>query len=161
MRPLAEALIVLALVCALVVPTGCDAGAENADSPPTRAVFVHKANNICKAARVKFVAAAVPIVKRGPKPGESQYEVELGVVHSLLIPMLVKEIRDLRELGSPRGEKADLAGLLRGIHEALEEARNKPQTYIVAGGHYVYGRIHYATANKYADKLGLAECPQR
>jgi hypothetical protein len=158
-RSLTTALVVLTGL--LVTPAGCAAGGRSTDPPPSRAEFVRKADHICKAASTKFISAAVPIVRRGPKQGESQYQVELGIVHSLLIPMLVKEIRDLEDLGSPKGEEANFAGLLRGTGEALEEARKEPQTYIETGGHYVFGRIHYAVANRFADKLHLPDCPQR
>jgi hypothetical protein len=156
------AAVLIALVGGLVAIAGCGGGSATAtvDSHPTKVVFVRKADAICKAAVQKIVVHSVPIVKRGPEPGESRYQMELKIVNSLLIPTLEDEIGKLQALGSPRGEEAKFTGFLRGMNEALEEARKKPQTYITAGGHYVYGRIHYATATKFAKSLGLTQCPQ-
>jgi hypothetical protein len=152
----------VALVGGLTTLSGCGGGSATGETkpPPTKVVFVRKADKICKAATQKIVNAAVPIVKRGPKPGESKYQLELKIVNTLLIPTLENEIRHLQNLGSPRGEEAKFAGFLRGMNDALEEARNEPQTYISTGGHYVKGRVHYATATKFARSMGLTECPE-
>jgi hypothetical protein len=152
----------IAAIGGLVALSGCGGGSATAtvDVHPTKVEFVNKADKICKAAVQRIVVHSVPIVKRGPKPGETMYQLELKLVKTLLIPTLEGEIRHLGNLGSPRGDEAKVAGFLRGMNDALEEAKTKPQTYIQAGGHYVYGRIHYATATKYAKQLGLKHCPQ-
>ena len=66
-----------------------------------------------EAAVQRIVVHSVPIVKRGPEPGESRYGMELKIVNSLLIPTLEDEIGQLQALGSPRGDETKFAGFRR------------------------------------------------
>jgi hypothetical protein len=151
---------VLCLLLACVAALGC--GGSSSDPTPTidKATFVVRTDAICRQSQGRIAKAAVIAVRQGPPAGESKFDFEIGLVHSLLIPTLETEIGKIRALGVPAGGAKQIATFLAATRSALEEAEQEPQTYVQAGGHYRLGRVHFGKATKIADAYGLEGCPQ-
>jgi hypothetical protein len=159
-------LAVGAISVALVCGGGCG-GSESEDGPAaagmpvtvTKATFIAKADAVCRASKERIAREGVAVFRLAKSAGESRHDLETAAVRSTLIPTLAAEIRQIREIGVPSGDRARIRTILVAIEKALEEARSDPLSYVQAGGHYRPGSYHYGTATKLAGEYGLTGCP--
>ncbi len=156
---------VVALMAMMVVGAvfmgGCGGGDDTAETTVTitKAEFVRKADTICRDAREAIISGSVPKLEKvvgTPK----QQSLESELIPSLLIPTLEKEVEDLRALGAPAGDEAEIEKILRLTEGAIEEAKTEPETFI-QGSTYKEGSEHFGEAYELSLKYGMKECPMR
>lgn len=147
----------LAALVALVTIAGCGGGASSSgDSASsgagpalTKAQFVKKANQICRAAEKKrgvVIKAAIEAVPTGSQLSVAEQE-EL-VLQAL--PPYDEMAQELSDLGAPAGDEAKVARFVSAFEAAIERARREPKSAINGAA--------FRTTNELASKYGLASC---
>ncbi len=118
-------LVTLMLAVALAAAAvGCGGGDGNGSSQATtveagsltKPQFIAKAEEVCAHERKKM---GVELIALGTKT--ERETVEEGQ-ESVLIPGLEAHVEQIRELGAPKGEEAEVEKLLSAMQRAIEEA---------------------------------------
>lgn len=149
--------LLLALAATAAVVAGC--GSSSSETTETtasisKAEFVKQGNAICMAGNKETNAGFEKFAKENnlnhKKPSNAQFE-ELS--ETVLIPSVSKQISEVRELGTPEGEEAEVEEFLTHAEEALEELKADPSLVAKEGK-----EEPFYTVNKEAAKIGLTSC---
>jgi len=149
--------LLAALVAIAAVAAGC--GSSSSETTETtasisKAQFVKQGNAICKAGNQEINEGFETFFKQNnlnhKKPTDAQFE---EISETVLAPSVSKQINEVRALGTPEGEEAEVEEFLASAEEALEEIEAEP-TLIGAEGK----DEPFFTVNKEATKLGLTAC---
>jgi len=157
----AVALVALVVVGAALV-AGCGGGGDETTVEtvtPTKAEFIRKADKICRNTREAIIDGSVPKIEKVVGTPKAQ-QVEFELISNVLIPALEKEVDDLRALGMPAGDEAEIETILKLTEGAIAEAKTEPETY-AQGTSYREGSEHYGQAYQLSLKYGMEECPMR
>src|SRR6478672_13036806 len=149
--------LLAALVAIAAVVAGC--GSSSSETTETtasisKAEFLTQGNAICKAGNKEINEGYEEFSKENnlnhKKPSKAQFE-ELS--ETVLIPSVSKQIDEVRELGTPEGEEAEIEEFLGNAEEALEELEEKPSLSGAEGKEEPFFNV-----NKEATAIGLAAC---
>lgn len=148
-------IVLLAGVLAVVpVVAGCGGDDEATASSITRAEFVEQANEVCTEgrarARADFFAFAREHKEDGPQ--EADYT---GLVEDVLAPNVEQEIEELRELGAPSGEEAEVEALWDAVEADLKTAEAAPERLATEG------QVVFGNSAKVMEEYGLKVCGNR
>jgi hypothetical protein len=97
--------------------------------PPTKAAFLLSADQICHSFESQIEAAGDDLYqgRRQPPPARvRRFALRIAV------PKLEAEIDAVRSLGAPRGDAAEIAGILRASQQGVHQIRRNPG--LTAGG---------------------------
>jgi hypothetical protein len=150
------------MVMGAVLVAGCGSGGDDtatATATPTKAVFIRKADVICRNAREAIINGSIPKLEAVAGTPKAQ-PVEFELISSLLIPTLEEEVEDLRALGTPAGDETKIEKILQLTEHAIAEAKTEPETY-TQGSTYKQGSEHYGKAYQLSLNYGMKECPMR
>jgi hypothetical protein len=132
-RLIALAALALAIVLA---GAGCGGGSGDGDATAesvaagslSKAEFIEKGDEICTKAGEQSQSEFADFVKENnitAKKGPS--EAQFGEVgETILIPLLQQQLDELRALGAPKGDEAEIKALLEAIEASLEEVEKEP-----------------------------------
>jgi hypothetical protein len=130
------ALLAIVLAAALIV-AGCGGGGSDStatgsdgDSSASlsKAEFIKEADAICKEggkqAQSEFAAFLKESkIPEGKEPTDAQWE-EIGT--QILAPVLQQQVDEIRQLGTPAADEAQIEIFLEGVDKAVEEVEEKP-----------------------------------
>jgi hypothetical protein len=148
MRPIAGLGILLAVVATAV---GCGSGG---DQPPTKAEFVAEADAICKRGTTQIrheYEAFVAKPDAATSASGRERGTEIGV--KILLPTVLSQTEDLRELMPPEGDERQVTAILDAFETGVKSGLAHPQTLF--GVNYPLDR-----ANSLAQRYGFKVCGQ-
>jgi hypothetical protein len=145
--------LTIALLAAVALAPGCGGGGGD-DGTLTKAEFVAKADQICKQAREKFLAA---------QPGPPSNPQQAAALQGVLIGTSENELSEIRSLDAPADVKPALDRYLRAREEGiallkkgLKAAQNEDLPAYTAAQRQIAAdqvkRLHLAQA------VGFTEC---
>jgi hypothetical protein len=115
---------------AAIVFAGCGGGGDGDASAASipKAEFIKRADVICEEGGKQSQSELVAFVKKsgvpkGKEPTTAQWE-EIGT--EILAPALRRQAAEIRRLGVPAGDDAQVGAFLDGVDEAVEELEAEP-----------------------------------
>lgn len=139
----------LVLAFALLL-AGCGSDQAPETQAISRAEFLAKARKICRKGDAKIGKEYAYWAERARFHRHSEEFMDKMVV-KVVLPMKVRQVREMRELGLPTAGKKKLATFLEAMEEGLETGRKEPARLRV--GEYAFQR-----AFEMADSVGLHAC---
>jgi hypothetical protein len=154
--------VVAATVVALLLAAGC--GSSGSDSSEvtvqtgslSKAEFVKKAADICKAARNEFVVKYTGFVEAHKSDlGDEQKEKELAgeLIETILAPNVEGQVEQISELGAPNAYAPEAASFLNALEKRVEELEENPAG--LAATPYPFKK-----AEDVAAKVGMKGCSE-
>jgi len=154
-RGIAAACILLALI---LPGCGDEAATGETDGALSKADFVRKAEAACKKAKEEIVGRNFAQIRKLAKDPKAREDFEYELVETAVVPALEHEVEQVKALGTPPGNAAQIEQMLKLTEGAIDEAKTEPETY-VAGDAYRYGSEHFGDAHKQALAYGIENCP--
>jgi hypothetical protein len=127
---LSAMLILVLAMTAIASGCGGGGGADDASTAPiSKAEFIKKADAICteggKRTQAKFAAFAKENkISEGEELTTAQWE---GAGTEVIVPALERQAEEVRQLGIPVGDEAQIEGFLEGVEEAVEKIEEDPK----------------------------------
>jgi len=150
-------LLPLLALAALVVAIGCGsggAGETTAGETIPKARFLKKVLAICADANREIERTygqySQPPYPGGVKPTEA---IMNRVAEEVVIPARAKQVRRMRDLGTPPGEREEVEAILAAIEEGIERGERDRRSLRAAGTDYAFGR-----ALELEIAYGIEEC---
>jgi hypothetical protein len=140
------------IVCtALAVLAGAFSGSgcgshESPRASLSMAKFADRADMTCTNAANEQPELAAAVLKKQPGADEAD------LVAPAVIPPLEKMVKELDDLGLPRGHERQAEMFLSEVETALEEVKRTPRLAVAVAGN------PFDRANKLAAKLKLGDC---
>ena len=142
----------LAMLIVAVVPLGLVACGGDEDKGPSKADYIKDADKICARSNQEtdaiFAEAAEDPNK--PKPKEAQAAIRQA------IPVLEKDIEELKALEAPKGDEDQVAAIWSALEEGaqkLDEASADPEASLVA-----LASDPFSAGGKLAGEYGMKTC---
>ena len=135
------------------IAAGC--GGESTPSP-TKAEFTKQASAICEKG-VKDIQRGIEVLVRkraGQNAGAFSKPLPDAAAEDVVLPNFEEQVEDLRALGSPSGDEAEVTAILTTFEKAIKEGAEEPKG-IFRGGAASLGKT-----NQMATKYGLKYCGQ-
>ena len=143
------------LIVALTV-AGCGGGGQESTKTIPKAVFVKKANAICKKNSERMVAAFTAfLAKKKSSITHPSKAVKEELVGEAMVPGVKREIEELQALGAPSGDEDSVGEIIKALEEGLETAESNPEA-VVSSSDAVFG-----IASRLAGEYGLEVCGSR
>jgi hypothetical protein len=126
-------LLFLALAfAALVSGCGGDSNSDASAAIPTssidKAEFVKQANAICKPGKARLVSAVIAYQKK--HLNEASVKVVPNAARSVIGPELDAQIEQIRDLGAPSGDAAEIEEFFAALQSGVDEIiAKKPPTF--------------------------------
>jgi hypothetical protein len=133
-----------------LLSVGCGSGRSSEAPAISRAAFLAKARSICRKGDAKIGKEYSRYAEQAHLHRHSEEFMDKMVV-KVVLPMKVRQVREIRALGLPRAGKKKLAAFLAAMEEGLETGRKEPARLRV--GEYAFER-----AFEMADSVGLHAC---
>jgi hypothetical protein len=135
---------------------GCGGGNDSSSGPTiAKAVFIKKADAVCRGGNKRMEVAFAHFLqanKNIKRPDDAQLE---GLVATVLVPNVKREVKELRALGAPSGDEDRIGEMIKALEEGLETAEGNPQA-AVNSSEAVFG-----IASRLAKEYGLEVCGSR
>lgn len=130
------------------------------DTPPADAPaaiakpeFLRQANAICAKANQELVKTSEDFTKEKNLSESNQpTDAQLGELTKLVMPAINRQVEELRALGAPAGDEAEVDAILSAVEGAIEEGEQDPAAIYGADGGA------FARANQLAVDYGLNKC---
>lgn len=126
-----------------------------ADAPAAIAKpeFLKQANAICADTNQELIKTSEEFTKEKNLPENSRpTDAQLGELTKLVMPAINRQVEELRALGAPAGDEAEVNAILSAVEVAMEEGEKDPATIFgVDGG-------AFAKANRLAIDYGMEKC---
>lgn len=139
---------------ALLVAAGCGGSGDNSTTTASigKAEFIKKANGICEKGQERLHTGFETLINE--KAHRSRPEEEEEWVNRVIAPNLRREMKEIRELGTPGGDEGQVEALFGAIENGLNRLEEKPEE-VLSSSHEVFSE-----AIKLATAYGLAACAQ-
>jgi hypothetical protein len=148
-------LLAWALAAALLA-VGCGSGGEDTSTPTIgKAVFIKKANALCKKDQEKLFTDATAALNEIKNSGESPQAAEIELLPTVLAPSLEAKVEEIRALGTPPGDAAQVNKVLDAMQKLADEIKSDPEKYRQELGEFKHP---YLPAKEVAEAYGLVEC---
>jgi len=139
------ALIAVSIAAVLLGSTGCGSS-SSAEPTISKKEFLKKADIVCEQASREQGELAVAYIKKHPRAEEQDYAEPAG------IPPLEKQIRQLRALGTPAQDRAELVAYLDQFDTDLAAAKEEPLSMLSEADN------PFAQTIKLGKKYGFNDC---
>jgi hypothetical protein len=126
---------------------GGNGSAAKAISKP---VFIEKASDICVTTARRIGSESLVVIEESNIESIND-EVEASLVEPILIPAFETEIEEIRALGTPKGDEAQIESILTAIQEIIDAAEEEPEL--------VTRPKPYAAIEARAKSYGMSACP--
>jgi hypothetical protein len=158
--------LVAAVLAAALVVAGCGGGGGGGDEAAggggslSKAEFLKQADAVCSAGKTKVRAEyQAYLTKNKIEEGkESKAENEAHVTEiaeTIAFPALRQQIEEIRALGAPEGEEAEVKAFLDATEAEVKEAEEDPQSLLASSNEV------FAKSDKLAEEYGFKVCGQR
>jgi hypothetical protein len=124
-------------------PAATTSEAGSGTDEMARADFVTRANEICREA-IEALS--------GQEPDTADEDAMVAYLSDTFIPSVRQQLDDIRDLGFPPGDEAELAEMLDGADAALDRLEADPATVLTSG------EDPFAEVNDQLNSYGLTEC---
>jgi hypothetical protein len=124
-----------AAALALAALAGCGGDDESNDFSPvvteplSKVEFLQEADRICLAAESQIEAAADDLVAGPGRPDPAEVE---RVAISIVVPALESEVRAIRSVGIPPGDKREVEAILAATEEGIAAIEADPRGLLEA-----------------------------
>lgn len=125
-----------------------EAGGGNAKST-AQEEFINEANALCNKASAQFEKELQPYIQKGLK---AIAEDSTTIVEDLVVPGIEAEIDELRALGPPPEDRAEVEAIFAALEDAAEQAESDPEGFV---GEETGG---YAESERLAEAYGIDAC---
>jgi len=151
----AAVLLIAALSAGLLI-AGCgDDDEASGDAPPiSKAAFVKRANAVCEeriSRVVDQITASLKDPAQASKDGGGKV-AEDELVSAAVVPALQSEVEEIRALGAPEGDEAQVEAILEATEEVIANAEAEPEVLTES-------KEPYKAPEKLATEYGLIACP--
>jgi len=111
----------------LVVLSGCGGGdsttaAGGGDASASNQGFVEQAEAICGRTKKQSLAVIGSYVKSNQGSGKSKAQQVADAIHNAFLPLLQKQVDELRALEPPEGKEDQVSAFLDAMEEGVEKA---------------------------------------
>lgn len=118
------------MLAVVAILGGCG-GTEDTPVALTKAQFIKRGDEICKAGDKKQeVGYTAYLKKQGSEQGLSPVQQQEKVILEVGLPPLKEEAERLEELGAPKGDEAKVEAILTSFNKAVEESEKDPSRMI-------------------------------
>jgi hypothetical protein len=141
------------VIGAVVVAAVCAAGGAGCgDSKgPSKADYLAKAKEVCQRGNAALTAASKEAIAKVP-PGEKLSGPAIEeFVRTTVVPTIRTQIKELRAIEAPKGEKAHVEEIYAELDKGLDELEKTPAKL-------TDGSNVFATADALAQKYGISVC---
>lgn len=124
----------------------------------TKAAFVERADEICRARSERVEAQFNVFLKRHADLGSSQAEqgaAATEVVETIYLPAGEEQIDQISSLGAPAGDEQLVISILKAIRKGMEEAEDHPLRFVRA---LSIDYKPFAEAERLASAYGFTDC---
>jgi hypothetical protein len=125
---------------------GCGSSGEQADATLTKAQFRKQADVICNKASNDQAELGSKYLIAHPNATEAD------LIEPAVLPPLEAQLRKLRDLPAPSGYEAQIQSFLKALEEALEGAKENPQSLLAKSG------SPFDRPNQLGEKYQLGDC---
>jgi hypothetical protein len=168
-----QAIVLAVLLAASVALAACGGGSggdgsgstESGGTTPTqgdtgsigRSEFIRQADAACTKGQKTVEAEVKAYLKKSnvKEIGEADETQQEEVIETIAIPSLRTQIDEIRGLGAPSGEEAQVEGFLAAAEEGIEKGEDDPQAMFTSSTKV------FAKADELADFIGFKVCGQR
>jgi hypothetical protein len=134
-------------------PDPVDTAPAEAPAAIAKPEFVKQANAICAKTNQELIKTSEDFTKEKNLSESSQpTDAQLGELTNLVMPAINQQVEELRALGAPAGDEAEVDAILSAVEVAIEEGEQDPATIYGADGGA------FARANRLAVAYGLEKC---
>lgn len=137
---------ILAAIAALLSLGSCGTSSSSDPSVLPKQAFDRKADFICEGAGNEQIEMATTYLQQHRGASEEDLVVPAG------IPPIEKEIKELRELGLPKGLEDNAKTYLEEMDAALEALKEEPKAALSLKDN------PFKKADELARRLGLSDC---
>lgn len=122
--------VVLTVCLMAVTALGCGGGGSAQDqtiaanASLTKAAFVKQATAICDRGKARMVGEFQSYQQRAKQP-VSATDPGIEVIETIFIPRLSEQLEEIRALGAPPKDRAQIETYLVGTREALEQVEDR------------------------------------
>jgi hypothetical protein len=146
-------MMLAALVALAAVAAGCGGGGDE-DEALTKAQFINQADKICKKISEKNEAEFQAFVQKVQSEGGIEKSGgEIG--QEVVLPNFEMKVEQLTEMEPPSQGEKQITAWYEALEDALEEAREDPNTLI---GFAANADAPLIKANRIAREYGFEEC---
>jgi hypothetical protein len=150
--------ILLIGVLSVAVAAGCGGESTEGKSPSTlsRAQFRKQAKALCDARRQKSLTEAFAARAKAEQAGDRPpQQIELEIMSRIVLPSVRKKLAEVRALGVPKGDRAEVDAILNATEKVISEAEAEPKRFLYEQVHFKHPFHH---ANELAKKYGISAC---
>ncbi len=119
----------------------------------SKAEFIKQATEICHREREDFITRLATYVQSHPNKGKSSSEFFADSMRAVLLPTIEKELAEIRELGAPAGDEAQIEAFLEAEQQGVNVAKKQKS---------IKGRFdlerHFVQGAKIAKAYGFPDC---
>jgi hypothetical protein len=153
-------LAAIGLLSALLLCGGCGGGESNSATAGgltvrsgslSKAAFIKRTDAICDRTKQRFEDRYVGLLKAARSTSFSEKKMLAVLVEVDLIPTYEGLIAQVRSLGAPRGDEAQITTFLGALQQDLNKAADQPSQAFKAG-------TPFGGASKVAKSYGLIGC---
>jgi hypothetical protein len=161
------ALLVASLAIAATIGAGCgeddDSSASGGvtvavtTSDLSKAEFAKEASDICSRERRDIPTQIATYQEKNPPGDKSPEVVQAEGVEAVILPVLEKEIAQVRKLGAPSGDEEQVEAILSGQQKAIDEVAALKEIEPVEDSWERY----FDETNKLMVDFGIGDCAVR
>jgi hypothetical protein len=130
----------------LLLAVGGCGGGDSSEATLTKKQFISRAESICQQAETEQLQKATKYLQENPGAEEQDAVIPAG------LPPIEEELTQLEALGLPKGGEAEIEAFLEALDDALEKAKEDPESVLVQQGN------PFGKPNQIAGKYGLKAC---
>jgi len=133
----------------LAVASGCGGG----DKGIKKADYLERAKTVCQKGNRALTAASNDVFAKVP-PGQKLSDAQIDdFVRTTVIPTIRDQIKELRAIPPPKGEKGHVEEIYKALDRGLDELQKNPKKL-------TDGSNPFAEADTLASKYGITVCAQ-
>jgi hypothetical protein len=125
--------------------------AKTATVSLTKEKYIRQSEAICEKADEKQNSELKAYLKKNPKSQSSKAGQEKTIV-TIGLPPIEAEVEELKELGPPHGEEAQIGEIIEGIEAAVKKAEEEPGRLLTSSGD------PFKQVGELASKYGFKAC---
>ena len=140
-------LILLGAACLVVAASGCGGG----DKGIKKSDYLARAKTVCQKGNRTLTAASNDVFAKVP-PGQKLSDQQVDdFVRMTVIPTIRDQIKELRAIPPPKGEKGHVEEIYKALDKGLDELEKNPKKL-------TDGSNVFAEADSLAAKYGITVC---
>lgn len=141
--------ILLTAACLVVGVSACGGG----DKGIKKADYLARAKTVCQKGNRTLTAASNDVFAKVP-PGQKLSDAQIDdFVRTTVIPTIRDQIKELRAIPPPKGEKGHVEEIYKALDRGLDELQKNPKKL-------TDGSNVFAEADTLANKYGITVCAQ-